>query len=209
MIAWPGSRGIPSRSDPGPDRDRWLNRVTRVAVTRPGHRGRRPVTIASGRRLARPMRHDGLIVRPGAYRRCAASATPLVSSRGVDERVRARVGEVPSAGRRGHAWSPAAMTLGAPTIDRRDPRSASPAPRSLDRRGRPDADRPVRRRPRLRPAGRPRGGGPPRRRRPVRDRPGARSRTSSSAARTRPARTTATSPGWPCCSPACRSRSAG
>ena len=80
---------------------------------------------------------------------------------------------------------------------RHDPRPPPTAPRGLDRRGRPDADRALRRRARLGPAGRPRGRRHPRRRRPLRDRPGARSRTSSSAARTRPARTTATSPGWP------------
>ena len=44
--------------------------------------------------------------------------------------------------------------------------------------------------------------------RPRRRAGGRRSRTSGSAARTRRARTTATSRGWPCCSPACPSRSA-
>ena len=76
-----------------------------------------------------------------------------------------------------------------------------PPARGLDRRGRPDADRPLRRRPGVasgrttlpRPCCAPWWTGPGSIRRS--------SRTSSSAVPTRPARTTATSRGWPCCSP--------
>ena len=91
---------------------------------------------------------------------------------------------------------------------RHDPRSAPSPARSLDHRGRAHAHRPLRRRPRQRPARRPRGGRvcAPSSIVPA-STPGS-SRTSSSAAPTRPARTTATSRAWPCCSPTSRSRSA-
>ena len=88
---------------------------------------------------------------------------------------------------------------------RDDPRPERPL-RDSDHRGGPHADRP-RWRPRLDPSGHG-GGRPSRGRGPVGHRPGA-SRTSSSAVPTRPARTTATSPGWPSSWPGCRSRSEG
>ena len=72
--------------------------------------------------------------------------------------------------------------------------------------GRADADRPLRRRALGRARRRPRGA---RRSRPRSSAPASTPREieeSSSAAPTRRARTTATSRGWPCCSPGCPSR---
>ena len=67
------------------------------------------------------------------------------------------------------------LAVGLPPVQSpHDPRPAPPAPRGLDRRGRPHADRPLRRRPRERPAGRPRRGRHARGRRSGRHRPGAR-----------------------------------
>ena len=69
-----------------------------------------------------------------------------------------------------------------------------------------DARRALRGRACGRAPGRPRRARPPRGGRARRRRRRARSRTSTSAAPTRRARTTATSRGWPLCSPACRKR---
>ena len=152
---------------------------------RGGHRRRGAHRDRRGRRAARRRRHRAATGRrpSGAVPRDALTLSP-------------------DAGRR--PPSRGAATIGGMTRD------AAPArPRGLDRRGRPDADRPLRRRARERPARRPRRARAARGRRPLRHRPGARRgrhpRLRQPGRRGQPQRRA----DGGCCSPACRSRSAG
>ena len=136
------SRSMPSRSNPADDASR---------------------SIAGGHR------------RGGSDAAWMREARDAVGRRGRSARddIDARAAPRRRASARARSSGRTAADAGTRRYDRsHDPRSAAPAPRGLDRRGGPHADRPLRRRARVRPARRSRGRRDPRRRRPGRHRPG-------------------------------------